>query len=388
MSANFNIRNFQSIKEANIEVDGFTILVGESSQGKSACLRAINAACNNKFKQNFLRYGADTIKVAVSYDENPNLLIVTKTKKESPTYELGDLVFQKLNRTVPNEVNEFNNFGVIDYFEQKYPLNYFSQFAKPLLLEFSQKRILEILSSSKAYDDMNTASTNLNKHKEQNNGAFKQLSSMLSDNKSQLSELKKQQNDIQGNIMQMRKYQQALTDIDKTQENITELTTLYDTYNKSNTRLTLLLKLQETQSQYNNIQTILEKAYELDKLISESDSANDSLNVLNDDLLKCNNCLSIKKDIDNLNLEPITELDRLITEHKQFKDKYKVVEHTFTKLSAIMDFKKSKTNLETQLNKLNTLSDLMGIAKSQQDELKKKEYMVNNRICPICGNKI
>ena len=388
MSANFNIRNFQSIKEANISVDGFTILVGESSQGKSACLRAINAACNNKFKQNFLRYGADTIKVAVSYDENPNQLIVTKTKKESPTYELGDLVFQKLNRTVPNEVNEFNSFGVIDYFEQKYPLNYFSQFAKPLLLEFSQKRILEILSSSKAYDDMNIASTNLNKHKEQNNGAFKQLSSMLSDNKNQLSELKKQRNDIEGGIMQMREYQQSLVDIDQTQANITELTTLYDTYNNSNTRLSVLLKLQETYDQYNDIHTILEKACELDRLLSESDSVNDSLNVLNEDLSKCNKCLSIQKDIDNLNLNSIIELDKLITEHKQFKDKYKVIEHTYTKLSAIMDFKKDKTNLETQLNKLNTLSDLMGIAKSQQEELKKKEYMVNNRICPICGNKI
>ena len=235
---------------------------------------------------------------------------------------------------------------------------------------------------------MNTASTNLNKHKEQNNGAFKQLSSMLSDNKNQLSVLKKQRDTIEGGIMQMRDCQQSLTDIDKTQVNITELTILYDTYNKSNTRLSVLLKLQETYDQYNDIHTILDKACELDRLISESDSVNDSLNVLNEDLSKCDKCLSIKKDIDNLNFESVTTLDKLITEHKQFKEKYKVIEHTFTKLSVIMDFKRNKTNLETQLNKLNTLSDLMGIAKSQQEELKKKEYMVNNRICPICGNKI
>lgn len=387
MSADFKIKNFQSIKDADIKADGFTILVGESSQGKSACLRAINAACNNKFKQNFLRYGADTIEVDIDYNEGSKLQ-VTKTKKESPTYKLNDLVFQKLNRTVPDEVNDFNNFGVIDYFEQKYPLNYFSQFAKPLLLEFSQKRILEILSSSKAYDDMNTASTNLNKHKEQNNGAFKQLSSMLSDNKNQLSVLKKQRDTIEGGIMQMRDCQQSLTDIDKTKTNITELTTLYDTYNKSNTRLSVLLKLQETYDQYNDIHTILDKACELDRLISESDSVNDSLNVLNEDLSKCDKCLSIKKDIDNLNFESVTTLDKLITEHKQFKEKYKVIEHTFTRLSAIMDFKKNIEICDNQLNKLNTLSDLMGIAKSQQEELKKKEYMVNNRICPICGNKI
>ena len=113
MSAHLNIKNFQSIQQASIIVDGFTILVGESSQGKSACLRAINAACNNKFKQGFLRYGADTMEIGVSYDDNPNVLVVRKTKKESPSYELGDLVFQKLNRTLPQEIEDFNNYGSI-----------------------------------------------------------------------------------------------------------------------------------------------------------------------------------------------------------------------------------------------------------------------------------
>ena len=199
MSTKISIDNFQSISHADIEVDGFTILVGESSQGKSACLRAVNAACNNKFRQNYLKYGTDTIQVQIGYDDEGSFK-ATKQGKSSPTYELNGTPYEKLNRTVPPEIDDFNNFGVIDYYEQKYPLNFFSQFSKPLLLEFSQKRILEILSSSKAYDDMTKANSSLNKHKEQNTGAFKQVNTMLDSNKAKLSELKEQDDKLKDNI--------------------------------------------------------------------------------------------------------------------------------------------------------------------------------------------
>ena len=130
MAANIKIKNFQSIQSADIVVDGFTILVGESSQGKSACLRAVNAACNNKFRQNYLRYGAEEMSVTIGYD-NEGDFQATKVGDKSPTYRYNEQRYEKLNRTVPEEIQTFNNFGVIDYYEQKYPLNFFSQFSKP-----------------------------------------------------------------------------------------------------------------------------------------------------------------------------------------------------------------------------------------------------------------
>lgn len=388
MSANINIRNFQSIKEADINVEGLTILVGESSQGKSACLRAINAACNNKFKQNFLRYGADTIKVAISYDENPNLLIVSKTKKESPTYELGDLVFQKLNRTIPDEVSEFNNYGVIDYFEQKYPLNYFSQFSKPLLLEFSQKRILEILSSSKAYDDMNVASTNLNKRKEQNNGAFKQLSSMLSDNKNQLSELKRQREAIEGNIMLMRECQSGIEKLEGDIESLESLSGLYNQYVVCENRLDKLNSIEKICAEYDENEHLLGGIEELGRLMGEYADKNTRLSYLEKRLGKMEECVAIKREIDELKADKIDELSATLSDYLEKRELINTLSVKYNKLSDVVKIKLEIRLLDEKQNKLNTLSDLMSITKSVQEDIKKKQYMVDSRICPICGKPL
>lgn len=385
MGAKFKIKNFQSIKEADIEVDGFTILVGESSQGKSACLRAINAACNNKFKQNFLRYGADTIKVAISYDDNPNLLIVSKTKKESPTYELGDLVFQKLNRTIPDEVSEFNNYGMIDYFEQKYPLNYFSQFSKPLLLEFSQKRILEILSSSKAYDDMNVASTNLNKHKEQNNGAFKQLSSMLSDNKSQLSELKKQKGDIEENILLMRKIQTDIENKESAIESLNQLIEYTNQYEQTERRLRKLNEVDRLCAEYDEKVHLFGGINELLCLLEEYENKNKTLSALEVKAKKIDECMSLQKKINELKCDKVCELCDSLDKYLSERERLKALSARFEKLQSVMDMKGRVRELDNKANKLNTLIDLIGITKSVQEDLKKKQYMVDNRICPVCG---
>lgn len=388
MSANINIRNFQSIKEADINVEGLTILVGESSQGKSACLRAINAACNNKFKQNFLRYGADTIKVAISYDENPNQLIVSKTKKESPTYELGDLVFQKLNRTIPDEVNEFNNYGVIDYFEQKYPLNYFSQFSKPLLLEFSQKRILEILSSSKAYDDMNVASTNLNKHKEQNNGAFKQLSSMLSDNKNQLSELKKQKDSIEAGVMKMREYQSGIEKAEGEIGSLDELAGLYGEYLVSEKRLEKLNDIEKICAEYDEKEHLASGIDDLSALIDEYTRQKDRLLDLENRQKKIEICQTIQRKIDDLKAGKVGELADALALYVSERERLKALTTRFDKLTLAMTIKSAIRDLESKQAKLNSLSELMSITKSVQEELRKKQYMVDNRICPVCGKPL
>ena len=51
MAANIKVRNFQSISDADITVDGFTILVGESSQGKSACMHVEFEGLKAHFRQ-------------------------------------------------------------------------------------------------------------------------------------------------------------------------------------------------------------------------------------------------------------------------------------------------------------------------------------------------
>lgn len=386
--ANFKIKNFQSIVDASIRVEGFTILVGESSQGKSACLRAINAACNNKFKQGFLRYGADTIEIGISYDDNANMLVVRKIKTASPEYELGDLVFQKLNRTVPPEIDEFNNFGSIDSYEQKYPLNFFSQFSKPLLLEFSQKRILEILSSSKAFDDMNDAVSKLNKKKEQNNGAFKQLSQMIGDNKSQLSKYVEAESLIHDDIERLKALQDELSECDKLLESIDQLSECIILQEKGEKRLELLESFIRSYEALEHENEELSKLENLDSLLTEQSKADKHIESLSTAIKLCEEYIVKQEELNALRIDSLEELSRLIDESKSTQKKLQECHSICKELEKCVDMKKEIVDIDSQVQRLDYLAELMDTYRRVHKNCKEIQSMIDNHICPVCGNKI
>jgi hypothetical protein len=53
------VRNFQSVEHAKIVVEGYTALVGRSNIGKSALVRAINAALTGAAGTSFVRHGSN-----------------------------------------------------------------------------------------------------------------------------------------------------------------------------------------------------------------------------------------------------------------------------------------------------------------------------------------
>jgi DNA repair ATPase RecN len=388
MAVHVNIRNFQSIQEAKIVAEGFTILVGESSQGKSACLRAINAACNNKFKQGFLRYGADTIEIGISYDDNPNMLIVRKTKKESPTYELGELVFQKLNRTLPQEIEEFNNYGSIDSYEQKYPLNFFSQFSKPLLLEFSQKRILEILSSSKAFDDMNEASSKLNKKKEQNNGAFKQIASMISENKKQLSQYKENEELIHDDIEKMKI---AMESTEKSENLILTADTLLNLISLQEKESKHLDALKKIKGLCEQIEGNNKQVHDIGSLwlaIGDSQAEEDTAKRLTKRISICEQYISSLKKKEALRIDLLEDLDNSMLQAKETSTRISSLKAKIGLLNEAVSKRQRIGTIETQRKDLDYILELMDIYRSVHSTIHSKQSMIDNHICPICGSKI
>lgn len=185
------IKDFQNIRKAVFDIKGLTLLIGQSSQGKSACLRAIYAATHNRFKTGMVRHGEEAaiVKLAFSPDDPP--LAVRKTGKGSAVMLLGDMKFEKLGRDVPPEVEEYCNFGYIEVGTDKFDINFYSQFDKPLLLAFSQKRVMELLSASKALDDLNSANKVVSEKRTLVKGEIKSLDTLLSENKAQLTQLRK-----------------------------------------------------------------------------------------------------------------------------------------------------------------------------------------------------
>lgn len=63
------IENFQSIEKVELELEGFTVLVGRSSIGKSAIIRAIEGAFINKLGDSFVRHGESSSLVRIQCPE-------------------------------------------------------------------------------------------------------------------------------------------------------------------------------------------------------------------------------------------------------------------------------------------------------------------------------
>ena len=97
------VRNFQSIKDATIEVKGFTVVTGTNNSGKSALVRALRGAFQNSKGSSFVRHGEATAKVDIDFDDGKNLYW-EKGKDTKPTYCVNKGTLLHPGQGVPVEV--------------------------------------------------------------------------------------------------------------------------------------------------------------------------------------------------------------------------------------------------------------------------------------------
>lgn len=101
------IRNFQSIAHAKLELEDWTSLVGTSDVGKSACLRALYALLTNQRGDHFIRHGESFCAVVVERDDGVTV-DWRKGRGKSGAYILstpaGSETFDRTAGDVPPEI--------------------------------------------------------------------------------------------------------------------------------------------------------------------------------------------------------------------------------------------------------------------------------------------
>jgi DNA repair ATPase RecN len=99
-----SIKNFQSIEEAEIEVNGFTVIVGKSNQGKSAVCRAIAGSLYGISGTGFVSEGAQYSEVET---RTPEHSIQWKKGTKTNQFIIDGKLFDKVGRELPKEIQEF-----------------------------------------------------------------------------------------------------------------------------------------------------------------------------------------------------------------------------------------------------------------------------------------
>lgn len=376
----FIIRDFQSIEEAKIQVKGFTLLLGESSAGKSACLRALYAATHNRFKMGQVRNGQECATIKVRYEDDPRVLIVKRSATGSPMMKLGDQVFQKMSRSVPPQVEEFNNFGSLEVGDDKYSLNFHDQFDKPLLLEYSQRKVMEILSASKGIDDHNVVHYALSKKREQNRGALKTIDTLLSENNAKLSMVKFEIKEREPLIQQLNKLESQDDTISTELRVYDDLEDLLRSKVRITQKETLLTKLINSLEGINALKSVIGKFDELQQLLG----VRNSTDIIISNAEKSVPLVERWNEITNL-LSSYDLLLYYLSNKVELESRVNVLESKLNKIAELVEF---KTKIKHQIDQLIDLDTVNKSFIVLNDRINNLEDLVDRNICPICNNKI
>ena len=110
MPVRVRVKNFQSIEDAEILIDGFVVICGPNNSGKTALMRAIRGLFNNAAPGSYLRQGANFLSVEIEFDDGTTVLWEKgweKPGKKGATinrYTLNGYQIASVGRGAPPEV--------------------------------------------------------------------------------------------------------------------------------------------------------------------------------------------------------------------------------------------------------------------------------------------
>jgi len=100
------VRNFQSVEDAELTIDGLTVVTGTNNAGKSAFFRGIRGAFTNTRGYDFVRHGTDHCQVDITFDDGGTLTWM-KGKNVNTYIVNGGKPFEKVGHGVPPEAQIF-----------------------------------------------------------------------------------------------------------------------------------------------------------------------------------------------------------------------------------------------------------------------------------------
>jgi exonuclease SbcC len=137
------IENYQSIRKASLELEGFTVITGPTGSGKTALLRAVRLLAFNARGDSYVSRGQKSCKVAAGVRDEGWVVGIERGKANcyrlvvgAPNGEPDVTTFTKLAGGVPEAVE-----GLLRLTK----LNFAGQFDSPYLLESSAAEVARIL---------------------------------------------------------------------------------------------------------------------------------------------------------------------------------------------------------------------------------------------------
>lgn len=162
MFTELKIRNFQSLKEANIKLGKITVIIGPSFLGKSATVRSLYTLARNRFESSFMKKG--TSHTSIELHEGDRW--VKYDRDSSSYYTFSDVPepYTKIGRMVPSDISDFLRMPEIVFdSDLSLDFNFQRQFDSPFILSLSGFEVAKVFGKLMNLDIVLSASREINR---------------------------------------------------------------------------------------------------------------------------------------------------------------------------------------------------------------------------------
>ena len=104
------VKNFQSIKDASIEIDGLTVVTGANNSGKTALMRAIRGVFENSPHSSLLRKDEKKIEVELEFEDGQS--VVWEKGPKDNSYVINGYKISGVGRGAPEELKELGVYPI------------------------------------------------------------------------------------------------------------------------------------------------------------------------------------------------------------------------------------------------------------------------------------
>lgn len=333
------IKNIQSHKHSILKFSkGINVLCGTSNNGKSAVLRALNFAINNR------PLGIDTLLSSWSYDKKGKQIeemsvtvkkgnsILKRTKsKDENTYTIDNEVLEAIKTDVPEQVEKFFNLSEV---------NFQKQMDSPFLLSLSSGEVAKFFNKIVRLDiiDKILSTAEQTRRKTKNNIELKQ-----------------------GQIEKLEKELENFSWIDNSEK--------------------LLIKVENISNKNNKIKTELENI---------NTKLNEYKNCRTYDFEKEKNIISkiesLQKSKEQL-ISRINHLSKTIEEYKNCKTYDFEKEKKLIKKIESFDISEIDNNCKNISKSINEYKNRINTINECKETIKENKNKLPNA-CPLCGGKL
>lgn len=359
------IKDYQAIKNAELEFNpGITAIVGNSNNGKSSLIRAIEAAINNKGGSGFINYDSDQAEVTI--EDSGNVISWIKNQKSTKSYyDINGTILNKIGQTQVPEVAELLNMKEIEVGNDRFRLNFWKQMEYPFLVGKTSYQLFDFISKSDEQEIISSLQSSSSDDLKDNTKEINTKSTQVDVKISDIAELEK---DLEG----LTKFKEF--DLDELEELISVTTAIKNKVESYEENTSTIVDYIESVGNYNS------KIGELSKVMKSIEAGK----LLYDKLSSTISIYESNEEKSKFSEKILIESKSLI---KSKKDKIKRLKDIIDETN---ETEKAKLGLESLVEKLlknleqkKTTENYITILQGKVEETKKK--LSEFDVCPLCG---